>query len=86
MASTGFIHSLYFCGLASSYRQGGYISGVGTIITYVLILFAYRMERVSYAVTLREFSVVIGSARNIIFLKGVGILLIVNGLLLFKAF
>ena len=43
--------------------------GLCSIGTYVLILFAFRLEQVSYIVPMREFSVVIGSLLGVIILK-----------------
>jgi len=67
------------------------VIGVGSIITYLLILYAFRLGNVSYAVAVREFAVVIGAALGIIFLrekltipKLTGICLIMTGLILIK--
>jgi uncharacterized membrane protein len=60
-------------------------------MTYLLILYAFRLGNVSYAVAVREFAVVIGAALGVIFLgekltklKVVGIVSIMVGLLLIK--
>ena len=67
------------------------IIGLGSIMTYLLILYAFRLGNVSYAVAVREFAVVIGAALGVIFLgekltklKVVGIVSIMVGLLLIK--
>lgn len=67
------------------------IIGFGSVITYLLILYAFRLGNVSYAVAVREFAVVIGAALGIIFLhekltipKLAGICLIMTGLILIK--
>ena len=43
--------------------------GPGSLLTYLMILFAFRMERVSYVVAVREFAVVIGAAVGIVVLR-----------------
>ncbi len=65
--------------------------GPGSMVTYLLVLFAMRVGKVSYILAVREFSVVIGAALGILFLgerfgwhKGVGVGAIVLGLLLVK--
>jgi uncharacterized membrane protein len=67
------------------------IIGVGSICTYLIILFAFRLGPVSYIVAAREFAVVIGSLLGVVFLherltisKAVGIVAIVCGLVLVK--
>lgn len=80
--------------LREAWREMKWASGVigfGSIVTYLLILYAFRLGNVSYAVAVREFAVVIGSALGIIFLhekltapKFVGICLIMAGLILIK--
>jgi drug/metabolite transporter (DMT)-like permease len=67
------------------------IIGVGSICTYLLILFAFRLGPVSYIVAAREFAVVIGSLLGVVFLherltikKAVGIVAIVCGLIFVK--
>ncbi len=66
-------------------------AGPGSMATYLLVLFAMRLGKVSYILAVREFSVVIGAALGIFFLgerfgwhKGVGVGAIVLGLLLVK--
>lgn len=44
------------------------IIGVGSIGTYLLILFAYRLGPASYIVAVREFAVVIGALLGVMFL------------------
>ncbi|WP_372368231.1 EamA family transporter [Candidatus Uabimicrobium sp. HlEnr_7] len=46
-----------------------FIVGCGTISTYALILFAFRLGNVSYIVALRECSVVLGALFGIFFFK-----------------
>jgi uncharacterized membrane protein len=65
--------------------------GIGSIFTYLLILFAFRLGPVSYIVAAREFAVVIGSVLGFVILKErltlrkiVGIAAIVVGLILVK--
>jgi drug/metabolite transporter (DMT)-like permease len=65
--------------------------GVGSIGTYLMILFAYRLGPASYIVAVREFSVVIGALLGFIFLreritlkKVVGMAAIVAGIVLVK--
>jgi drug/metabolite transporter (DMT)-like permease len=65
--------------------------GVGSIGTYLVILFAYRLGPASYIVAVREFSVVIGVLLGVIWLreqvtlrKVVGMVAIVAGIVLVK--
>jgi uncharacterized membrane protein len=65
--------------------------GVGSLCTYLLILFTLRMGPVSYIVAVREFAVVIGSILGFVVLKerltvrkGIGIVAITLGLVLVK--
>ena len=67
------------------------IIGLGSSGTYILILFAFTLEKASYIVALRESSVVIGSIMGFLFLKEKptyykvsGIVLITAGLFLLK--
>ena len=67
------------------------IIGFGSVVTYLIILFAMTLERASYIVSVREFSVVIASFLGFVFLKekpGVlkifGILCVTAGLILIK--
>lgn len=66
-------------------------AGPGSMATYLLVLFAMRLGKVSYVLAVREFSVVIGAALGVLFLgerfgwhKGVGVGAVVLGLLLVK--
>jgi len=68
------------------------IMGFGSIGTYLIILYAMTLERASYIVSVREFSVVIGSFLGFVFLKEkpgvlkiIGILAVTAGLILIKA-
>jgi uncharacterized membrane protein len=70
--------------------ESGFI-GLGSITTYLLILYAFRLGNVSYAVAVREFSVVIGVALGVAFLgekltmrKLAGITAITVGIILIK--
>jgi len=72
-------------------RGYGIAIGLGSIITYLLILFAFRQGPASYIVAAREIAVVIGSVLGFIFLrerltlrKIVGITAITAGLVLIK--
>ena len=65
--------------------------GVGSIGTYLMILFAFRLGPASYIVAVREFSVVIGALLGVIFLhermsfrQAVGMAAIVVGIMLVK--
>ena len=67
------------------------IIGIGSSGTYLIILFAMQLERASYIVSMREFSVVIASVMGFVFLKEkptifkiTGITLITAGLVLIK--
>jgi uncharacterized membrane protein len=80
------------CAFAYKYLKK-YIAliGIGSIFTYLLILFAFRLGPVSYIVAAREFAVVIGSVLGFVILKErltlrkiVGIATIVAGLILVK--
>lgn len=65
--------------------------GLGSMITYLLILYAFRLGNVSYAVAVREFAVVIGAGLGVVFLgekltklKFVGIMAITAGIIMIK--
>ena len=67
------------------------IIGIGSIGTYLMILFAFRLGPASYIVAVREFAVVIGALLGLIFLgeqmtvrKAIGMTAIVCGILLVK--
>jgi len=45
------------------------IIGIGSIVTYLMILFAFTLGPVSYIVAVREFAVVFGAIAGIVFLK-----------------
>jgi len=73
-------------------RGYGMAIGIGSIVTYLLILFAFRLGPASYIVAAREVSVAIGSVMGFIFLreqitmkKILGIIAITGGLILIKA-
>ena len=66
-------------------------AGPGSMATYLIVLFAMRLGKVSYILAVREFSVVIGAFLGILLLgerfrwyKGVGIGAIVLGQMLVK--
>ena len=68
-----------------------FLIGLGSMATYLLILFAFQLGRVSYVVAIREFSVVIGAALGVLVLgerftarKGLGIAAITLGVVLVK--
>jgi drug/metabolite transporter (DMT)-like permease len=68
-----------------------WLIGIGSMGTYLIILFTYRTGMVSYIVAVREFSVVIGALLGVIILKehfspakGLGIAAITAGLILIK--
>ncbi len=56
-------------GISKQYFWHAVIIGVGSIGTYLMILFAFTMGPVGYVVAIREFSVVIGSLLGIVLLK-----------------
>lgn len=65
--------------------------GLGATGTYLLILFAFRLEQASYIVAVREFSVVVGALMGAVFLterltlaKILGIAAIAGGLVLVR--
>jgi drug/metabolite transporter (DMT)-like permease len=71
----------------------GYIGliGLGSIGTYLIILFAFRLGPVSYIVATREFAVVVGALLGVVLLKEpltrrklLGIIAITCGLILVK--
>jgi uncharacterized membrane protein len=71
----------------------GYIAliGPGSMATYLIVLLAFQLGKVSYIVAVREFSVVIGSALGVTLLgerlstwKVLGVLSILLGLVLVK--
>ena len=69
----------------------GVAIGIGSISTYLIILFAFRQGPLSYIAAVREFSVAIGSVMGFLFLKErltakkvFGITAITLGLILIK--
>ena len=65
--------------------------GLGVTGTYLLILFAFRLEQASYIVAVREFSIVVGALMGVLFLsesltlpKILGIAAIACGLILVR--
>jgi drug/metabolite transporter (DMT)-like permease len=73
------------------YKKHSLIIGAGSLATYLLILFIYRIAQVSYVVALRETAVAIGALLGFVFLgekvtvlKAVGIVLIVLGMMAIK--
>lgn len=76
---------------ALPWRLDVWLIGLGSLVTYLLILFAFRLGPASYIVASREFAVVIGSGLGIVVLKerltarkGLGIAAITLGLVLVK--
>lgn len=74
-----------------NYRKHSLIIGSGSLITYLLILFIYRIAQVSYVVALRELAVAFGAVLGFVFLgekptrlKIFGITLIVLGMMAIK--
>jgi uncharacterized membrane protein len=69
---TPFLVRRYRVRLAKEARQNiGYamIIGIGSVGTYLMILFAFTRGPVGYIVAVREFAVVLGALAGIIFLK-----------------
>ena len=73
------------------YKKHIFIIGIGSLVTYLLILFIYKIAPVSYVVALRELAVAIGAVLGFVFLgekptglKIVGITLIVLGMMAIK--
>ena len=73
------------------FKRYSVIIGIGSIGTYLIILFAFRVEELSYVVAVREFAVVIGSMLGFAFLKEqptlqkiLGISAITAGIILIK--
>jgi drug/metabolite transporter (DMT)-like permease len=69
---TPFLVRRYRVRFAKEARQNiGYalIIGVGSVGTYLMILFAFTMGPVNYIVAVREFAVVLGALAGVIFLK-----------------
>ena len=58
-----------FWQVANQYKGYAIIIGVGSVGTYLMILFAFTMGPVGYIVAVREFAVVLGALAGIIFLK-----------------
>ncbi len=55
--------------VAKQYRGYAAIIGIGSVGTYLMILFAYTVGPVNYIVAVREFAVVLGALAGIILLK-----------------
>lgn len=73
------------------YKKHIFIIGFGSLTTYLLILFIYKIAQVSYVVALRELAVAFGAVFGFAFLgekttrfKIVGIVLIVIGMMAIK--
>jgi drug/metabolite transporter (DMT)-like permease len=73
------------------YKKHIFIIGIGSLVTYLLILFIYKIAPVSYVVALRELAVAIGAVLGFVFLgekptgfKIVGITMIVLGMMAIK--
>jgi uncharacterized membrane protein len=71
-----------------SLKGYAFLVGVGSMATYLLVLFTLTLSRVSYVVAVREFSVAIGAILGITlfgesfsFRRGVGIAVILFGLI-----
>ena len=65
--------------------------GPAALVTYLMILVAFRTERISYVVAFREVAVVFGSILGFVFLKdrltpwkALGLVAVVVGLVLIK--
>jgi uncharacterized membrane protein len=72
VALTPMLIRRYRGALGKEARQNiGYalIIGIGSVGTYLIILFAFTMGPVNYIVAVREFAVVLGALAGIIFLK-----------------
>lgn len=74
-----------------SLKRYGLLIGLGSIGTYLIILFAFQLAKLSYIVAVREFAVVIGAVLGITLLKEqltfkkiLGISAITAGLILIK--
>jgi drug/metabolite transporter (DMT)-like permease len=89
-----FMHRRLYTTLLSSYRRHwktAWIIGVGSPLTYLIILFAYAAGPVGYITAVREFSVVIAALLGVWFLnermspaRWAGIALVVTGMVLIK--
>jgi len=73
------------------YRKYSIIIGIGSMITYLIILYAFRMASVSYIVAAREIAVALGAVMGFVILKEeiramkvIGIAAIVLGLIILK--
>jgi drug/metabolite transporter (DMT)-like permease len=72
LALTPLLIRRYHGQLAQAARQyGGYaaVIGVGSVGTYLIILFAFTRGPVNYIVAVREFAVVLGALAGFLFLK-----------------
>ena len=74
-----------------SLKRYSLLIGIGSIATYLVILFAFQLEKLSYVVAVREFAVVIGAVLGITLLKEdltfkkiLGISAITAGMILIK--
>ncbi|MFC1670670.1 SMR family transporter [Spirochaetota bacterium] len=75
----------------SNMKRYCFVIGIGSMGTYMIILFAFQMANVSYVVAVRETSVAIGAFMGVKFLgehfsvrKVIGVLAIVAGMVLIK--
>jgi drug/metabolite transporter (DMT)-like permease len=83
---------LSFAPAYAKHWKTAWIVGIGSPLTYLIILFAYAKGPVGYITAVREFSVVIAALLGVWFLdermtpaRGVGIALVVVGTILIKA-
>ena len=74
-----------------NYKKHSFIIGVGSLATYLMILFIFQIAQVSYVVALRELAVAIGALLGFKFLKEkftkrkiIGITFIVLGMIAIK--
>jgi len=84
-------HGKGFPGAWRDLKRYSALIGLGSMGTYLMILFAFQLEKLSYVVAAREFAVVIGSVmgfallnERISYRKALGIASIAAGLFLIK--
>lgn len=85
-------HQAAFAATIRNHKMEGTMLGIAGLLTYLIILYAYRSSPASYVVALRETSIVVAAFLGIKFLKDdfskrkmAGIILIVCGAVVIKA-
>jgi uncharacterized membrane protein len=84
-------HRLALTDALKTHKKHVLLIGLGSIGTYLIILFAFRIEKLAYIVAVREFAVISGAVlgftvlkENLTIKKIIGIIAITAGMILIK--